>query len=109
MLPGDEPSYTESALAQRETAKSRAYFLSTGVIAGIATAVVLYVVRFIFFIFFIYYHKLKVLDKIKLLISGKKHESAIDGRYQKAELDCQGHEVNITRLYELDATSELQR
>ncbi|KAI1359653.1 hypothetical protein F5Y08DRAFT_349467 [Xylaria arbuscula] len=106
--PKDEPSSTNTASTQQETGNRQGFSLSTGVTAGIVTAVVLYVVGLVAFIVLICYYKARVLEKMKLLVSGRKHKSEIDGRYRKAELDCQGHEVKITRIYELDATREIQ-
>ncbi|GAW20577.1 hypothetical protein ANO14919_100850 [Xylariales sp. No.14919] len=106
--PGDEPSSTSSAPDQQATGKAQVSSLSKGVIAGIVTAVVLYVVGVLGFIGFICYYKLGVLQKMMQLMSRAKHKSVIDGRYRKAELDCEGHEVNVTRRYELDATREIQ-
>ena len=103
-----QPSSTESAPTQQETGKSQSPSISKGLIAGIVTAVVLYAVGFTGLIGFICCYRLGLLKKMGLSVSGEKDKSIMDGRYQKAELDCQGHEVNVTRRYELDATREVQ-
>ncbi|KAK5636474.1 hypothetical protein RRF57_012186 [Xylaria bambusicola] len=106
--PGSGPSLTESVPSQQETSKNQPSSINKGLIAGIATTVVLYVVGLIGLIGFIFYYRRRVLGKMRRLICGKPDKSEIDGRFQKAEMGTQGHGVNVTRRYELDAAREIQ-
>ncbi|KAI0448313.1 hypothetical protein F5B21DRAFT_522687 [Xylaria acuta] len=82
--------------------------IGNGAVAGIAVGAAAALAAFIGLIGLVLYYRRRLLKGKGS--SGPKDSrlSNIDGKFRKAELDAEGPQVTITRVYELDATRETQ-
>ncbi|KAI0105108.1 hypothetical protein GGR51DRAFT_520918 [Nemania sp. FL0031] len=101
-----EPSSSNTAPAILSSASARG--LSSGIIIGIVTGPVLSLAIIGILVWFTLHYRRKSLGKNKLSGSGNHRISEIDGRYRKAELDAEGPELRVSRMYELNATRDIQ-
>ncbi|KAI8955416.1 hypothetical protein F4801DRAFT_529236 [Xylaria longipes] len=79
-----------------------------GVIAGIVVGTTAALIAFGSLIGLVLYYRRRLLGKGKSSSPEGNRTSKIDGRFRKAELDAEGPQITITRVYELDATREIQ-
>ncbi|KAJ8129592.1 hypothetical protein O1611_g4039 [Lasiodiplodia mahajangana] len=82
--------------------------LSASEIAGIVIGSVVALAIFGNLIWLVMYYRRKSLGKNKPANPEDNRISEIDGRFKKAELDAEGPEIRVPRVYELDATREIQ-
>ncbi|KAI0553138.1 hypothetical protein F4679DRAFT_532075 [Xylaria curta] len=97
-------SYTASP-TQGPVSGSR---ISNGAIAGIAIGATTALAAFASLIGLALYYRRKLSSGKKPSNSEQSSDSKIDGKFRKAELDAEGPQFTITRVYELDATREVQ-
>ncbi|KAI1112224.1 hypothetical protein F5Y14DRAFT_276175 [Nemania sp. NC0429] len=101
-----QPSTTTAAIPSSSPTSDP--MLSGGAIAGIVTGGAAALAVFGFLVALVVYYRRKLLAGKQPSSSEKPRGSVIDGKFRKAELDTEGHEIIITRVYELDSTREIQ-
>ncbi|KAI0483671.1 hypothetical protein F4859DRAFT_512318 [Xylaria cf. heliscus] len=82
--------------------------ISKGGIAGIVVGATVFLVVFTSLIGLVWYYRRRLLGKAKSSSSDENRNSKVDGRFIKAELDVEGSQIAITRVYELDSTGEIR-
>ncbi|KAI1737386.1 hypothetical protein F4680DRAFT_428450 [Xylaria scruposa] len=82
--------------------------MGSGAIAGTVVGATTALVAFSSLIGLVLYYRRRLLSGERSSNPEQRRGSKIDGIFRKAELDAEGSQVKITRLYELDATREVQ-
>ncbi|KAI0864018.1 hypothetical protein F4860DRAFT_27177 [Xylaria cubensis] len=82
--------------------------VGNGAIAGIVIGATAALATFASLVVLVLYYRRRLSNSKISLKPEQNRDSNIDGKFRKAELDAEGSQVTITRVYELDATREVQ-
>ncbi|KAI1758060.1 hypothetical protein F4782DRAFT_10610 [Xylaria castorea] len=82
--------------------------IGNGAIAGIVIGATISPAAFASLIGLVLYYRHRSSSEKGSSNPEQSRDSKIDGKFKKAELDAEGPQVAITRVYELDATREIQ-
>ncbi|KAI1128320.1 hypothetical protein F5Y10DRAFT_292100 [Nemania abortiva] len=102
------PSSRNTSPASSSLSPAPARRPSNGVIAAIVFGSVAALSTFAGLVWLVLYYRRRLLGIKKSSVSEKNRISEIDGKFKKAELDAEGPEIQVSRVYELDSTREVQ-